>query len=76
MPIQTTTPEGDAFRQAQTSTPLDNLTPAQIDTWINTNVTDVASIRTALKYVAKALIAEKKRADRLEQVLRKHIQGG
>lgn len=30
-------------------------TPAQIENWINTNVTDLASAKTALKYLAKAI---------------------
>lgn len=50
------TPEGDRLRQDQGSAvnnPLDTLTLAQALTWIDNNVADLASARTALKQLAK-----------------------
>lgn len=32
---------------------LDNMTPAQINAWIDTNVTDLASAKTVLKMLVK-----------------------
>lgn len=58
MPLQVSTPEGQAVRTASTqtgSTPLDGMTVSQVDAWINANVTDLASAKTALRIIGKLL---------------------
>lgn len=50
------TPEGDRLRQdeaAAVNNPLETLTLAQALTWIDNNVTDLASARAGLKHLAK-----------------------
>ena len=52
------TPEGDAFRQIQSTainTPLDNLTLPQALAWIDANVTDLSTTRDALKYLVRLI---------------------
>jgi hypothetical protein len=50
------TPEGDRLRQDQAAAvnnPLESLTLAQALTWVDANVNDLASARTALKHLAR-----------------------
>ncbi len=78
MPLQTTTPEGDAIRQAQTdagANPISALTLAQALAYLQTNVTDLPTAKVYLGHLTKLLFIEKRRNDRLEQTLKK-IQGG
>jgi hypothetical protein len=54
--ITLTTPEGDRFRQvkaAAANNPLDGLTLAQALQYIEDNVTNFASAKTALKHLTK-----------------------
>jgi hypothetical protein len=54
--VSVTSTEGDAFRQTQTAAnnnPLNGLTLAQALTYIDNNVTDLASARTALKHLTR-----------------------
>ena len=67
--ISVTTTEGDALRQSQQTAqtagnPLDNLTLAQALTWIDGNVNDVTSARSALKHLAKLVFVLRAEAQR------------
>ncbi len=67
--VAITTSEGDALRQSQqtaqtTGNPLDNLTLAQALTWIDSNVTDLNSARTALKHLATLVFVLRAEAQR------------
>jgi hypothetical protein len=73
MPFQGTTPEGQAQRQAQAdagTNPFDALTLVQALAWIDANVTDLASARTALKQAAKMIFIQKRRIDKIESHLK------
>jgi hypothetical protein len=50
-----TKPEDEATRERMSRHPLLNATPAQIETWVDNNVTDLASAKEALKLLAKAV---------------------
>ena len=68
MPLQTTTPEGDAIRQAQTDAginPIDSLTLAQALTYLQNNVIDLASAKVYLGLLTKLVFIQKRRIDRL-----------
>lgn len=78
MPFQTTTPEGDAIRQAQTdagTNPIDSLTLAQALTYLSTNVTDLPTAKTYIGQLTKLVFIQARRIDRLEQTIKKG-QGG
>jgi hypothetical protein len=51
----TTTKQREAIAGLKASVFM-NKTPQQVEDWINTNVTDLASAKTALIYLAKALL--------------------
>jgi hypothetical protein len=55
--------------------PLDNLTVAQALAWIDANVTDLASARTALKQVVKVLGIHERRLRMIERALGLPIGG-
>lgn len=77
MPAQFSTPKGDALRTAKTqagTNPLDGLTVTQALTWIDSNVTDLPSARTALKQMVKTLFILDRRVDRLEAALQQYRQ--
>lgn len=77
MPIQITTNKGNAVRTAQTqagANPLDNLTVTQALAWIDANVTDLASARTALKQMVKVVFIQERRIARLEAALQQYQQ--
>lgn len=77
MPLTYTNPKGDAVRTAQTqagSNPLAGLTVTQALAWIDNNVTDLATARTALKQMAKVLFILDRRVDRLEAALQAYQQ--
>ena len=60
--VTASTPEGDAFRQTQAAAannPLDALTLAQALAWIDGNVTDLQSARTALKHLTKLIFLQR-----------------
>jgi len=67
--VTITTAEGDTLRQskqtAQTAgNPLDRLTLAQALSWIDGNVNDLTSARTALKHLAKLVFVLRAEAQR------------
>ncbi len=47
--------DDDDARERMSRHPLLSATPAQIDAWIDNNVTDLASAKQALKVLAKAV---------------------
>ncbi len=56
MPIQITTPAGEAARKAKTdagTNPIDNLTLAQALTYLQNNVTDLPSAKMYLAHLTK-----------------------
>jgi hypothetical protein len=56
--VSVTTTAGDAKRQATTdagTSPLDNLTLAQVLAWIDANVNNLADARAAFKHLAKLI---------------------
>ncbi len=65
--VTITTPQGDALRTDQAaagSNPLDKITLAQALTWVDANVTDLASAKVALKQIVKALFMLKREVER------------
>ncbi len=77
MPVTISTPKGDAVRAAQTqagANPLNGLTVTQALAWIDSNVTDLASARTALKQIVKVVFIQERRIDRLEAAVQAYRQ--
>lgn len=66
--IRVSTPAGAALRdgKADSSTPLDALTVKQALNWLDTNVTDLASARTALKHLTRLIFTLRAERDRKE----------
>ncbi len=65
--VTITTPAGDALRADQAaaaSNPFDGITLAQALTWVDNNVTDLASAKVALKQIVKALFMLKREVER------------
>jgi hypothetical protein len=65
--VTVSTHEGTALRQAQIAAagnPLDGLTLPQALTWIDSNVSDLASARTTLKHLVKLIFVIKAEANR------------
>jgi hypothetical protein len=57
------TPQGDQLRQdklAAANNPLDGLTLTQALTWVDANVSDLASARSALKQIVKLIFVQRK----------------
>lgn len=77
MPIQITSTQGDAVRTAQTqagANPLDGLTVTQALAWIDANVTDLATAKTALKQMVKVIFIQERRIDRIEAAVQAYRQ--
>jgi hypothetical protein len=65
--VTITTTQGDKLRADQAaaaSNPLNNLTLAQALTWIDSNLTDLASAKVALKQIVKALFMLQREVER------------
>ena len=70
--VTVSTPQGNALRQAKTdagTNPLDNLTLPQATAWIDANVTDLPSARTALKNLVKLILILRNDLDRTKSGL-------
>lgn len=67
--VTVTTTQGDAQRLATTqagANPLNGITLAQALTWIDNNVNDLATARTAMKHMTKHIFTQNERIGRLE----------
>jgi len=70
--VTISTNEGNALRQSKTAAgtnALDNLTMAQALAWIDANVTDLPSARTALKHLVKLILILRTDLDRTKSGL-------
>lgn len=59
MPYQFTKTEGDKLRTAKADSAyqaIENMTPSQVEAYINTNVTTLASAKTVMIIMAKLLL--------------------
>lgn len=77
MPAQFSTPKGDALRTAKTqagANPIDNITLQQALTYLNANVTDLASAKTYLRELTKKVFVQERRLDQIEAALRQYRQ--
>lgn len=61
--LSNSAPQSEQDKTDYTTSPFKNLTPDQADTWIQNNVTDLASAKIALRRIVKVLIYLVRRSD-------------
>lgn len=77
MPVTFSTAKGDALRTAKTqagANPIDGLTVQQALTYLQNNVTDLASAKTYMRELTKVVFIQERRLDRIEAALQAYQQ--